>query len=288
MWKAEKIELIKNSESEWKGRYYFDDCYTLKINGAWISNHISKDLKISSPHCFQNCICDFCGEEGCNAGGMLSIVRHKKSLLFIPRFEDMESYLEHDGNADDSDYGDSECPPHEWYESGILEVDEIMLPKFLELLTGFDLQSIPFITDAEMNKVLEWETLVKEKPIGFMRIQKRGNLFLDDIRKPIDASTYAQSRGINPDIYKKHWIILRNYLEFTNWITKYGLPDLISFDHDLGEADEHTGMDCAKWLVNYCLDNKLALPEWAVHSANPAGYDNIKGLLLSFEKNVKR
>lgn len=113
------------------------------------------------------------------------------------------------------------------------------------------------------------------------------NLFLDDIRNPIDAATYAKGRGVNPVIYNLEWTIVRDYLQFTSWITKNGLPELISFDHDLGEADEHTGMDCAKWLVNYCLDNNLALPKWAVHSANPAGYDNIKGLLLSFERNVK-
>lgn len=112
-------------------------------------------------------------------------------------------------------------------------------------------------------------------------------LFLDDIRMPFEASVYAKSRGINPAIYAEEWIIVRDYSEFTDWIIKNGLPELISFDHDLGEADEHTGMDCAKWLVNYCLDNKCVLPKWAVHSANPAGYDNINGLLLGFEKNVK-
>lgn len=112
-------------------------------------------------------------------------------------------------------------------------------------------------------------------------------LFLDDIRNPNEAATYAKIRGVNPDIYDQEWTIVRDYLQFIAWITKNGLPELISFDHDLGEADERTGMDCAKWLVNYCLDNNLSLPKWAVHSANPAGYDNIKGLLLSFERNVK-
>ena len=109
-------------------------------------------------------------------------------------------------------------------------------------------------------------------------------LFLDDIRMPLDGSINAKSREINPDIYKLEWIVVRNYFQFVEWITENGLPDAISFDHDLGEADERTGMDCAKWLVNYCLDNNLSLPQWAVHSANPAGYDNIKGLFLSFEK----
>ena len=112
-------------------------------------------------------------------------------------------------------------------------------------------------------------------------------LFLDDIRNPLDAIAFTTGRGINPEIYKEEWIIVRDYLQFINWITQNGLPELISFDHDLGESDERTGMDCAKWLVEYCLDNKLQLPQWAVHSANPVGYDNIKGLFLNFEKNVK-
>lgn len=112
-------------------------------------------------------------------------------------------------------------------------------------------------------------------------------LFLDDIRLPFEAGLFAKCRGINPAIYDEEWVIVRDYSEFTDWIIKNGLPELISFDHDLGEADEHTGMDCAKWLVNYCLNNMCSLPKWAGHSANPAGYDNIKGLLLGFEKNVK-
>ena len=63
----------------------------------------------------------------------------------------------------------------------------------------------------------------------------------------------------------------------------------ISFDHDLADVvelkeelpieqwfdlennKEYTGMDCAKWLVNYCLDNNKPLSKYAVHSANPAG-----------------
>jgi hypothetical protein len=54
------------------------------------------------------------------------------------------------------------------------------------------------------------------------------------------------------------------------------LPDVISFDHDLGDfqalhssgyiegelpAEEKTGMDCAKWLVDYCINHNLNCPE---------------------------
>jgi len=169
MWKAEKIELTKNSDTYWKDANYLSDTYTLSINGVTIYNRVNPKLLLPSG-CFQNEVCTYCAQEGCESGGMLRIVRHQDSLFFIPCFDEMENYLEHDGNAADNDYGDTECPPHEWYENGILEVDETMLPKFLELLTGFNMQEIPFVKDEEMTKVEEWEKLVKEKPnVGFMR-----------------------------------------------------------------------------------------------------------------------
>jgi hypothetical protein len=112
-------------------------------------------------------------------------------------------------------------------------------------------------------------------------------LFLDDIRLPIDAIPFAEAKGINQAIYYENWVIVKSYNQFVKHIQDKGLPDIISFDHDLGDDNELTGMDCAKWLVNYCMDNNLYLPKWVVHSANPAGYENIKSLLLSFEKNQK-
>ena len=82
----------------------------------------------------------------------------------------MESWLERD--ISDEDSGDCESPPHEWYEHGILEVDETMLPEFLSVLKGFDMGKIPFIDTEELQKVSEWERLVKEKPVsGFMRLE---------------------------------------------------------------------------------------------------------------------
>ena len=111
-------------------------------------------------------------------------------------------------------------------------------------------------------------------------------LFLDDLRVPTDCISYMHRRTAQYELYKGKWIIVRNYSEFTYWICENGLPDLISFDHDLGIEDEGhpSGMECAKWLVEYCLDNQLKLPRWLVHSANPAGAENITGLLISFEK----
>jgi len=94
-------------------------------------------------------------------------------------------------------------------------------------------------------------------------------LYLDDVRNP----------------KRKDWTIVRNFTEFVSHITKFGLPEEISFDHDLGE-NQKTGYDCAKWLCDYCWDNGLPVPTWNVHSANPVGRDNINAILQSFEKKL--
>jgi len=126
-------------------------------------------------------------------------------------------------------------------------------------------------------------------------------LWLDDLRNP-----FLNIEGRVPQTDGRiEWVL--NYQEFVEWITRFGLPDVISFDHDL--ADEHytpkeywddyqlskeyqdkqnyqekTGMDCAKWLVDYCMDNNKTLPTYFVHSANPVGADNIRNYLENFKK----
>ena len=129
-------------------------------------------------------------------------------------------------------------------------------------------------------------------------------LWLDDLRNP-----FLNIEGRLPkEKGEIHWVL--NYEQFVQWIEKFGLPNIISFDHDL--ADEHytpkeywhdyqiskeyqdaqnytekTGKDCANWLVDYCLDNNLSLPKYYVHSANPVGADNILFLLDNFSKVVE-
>lgn len=108
-------------------------------------------------------------------------------------------------------------------------------------------------------------------------------LYLDDIRVP----------------RTKDWVIVRSYKEFVDWITLNGLPDEISFDHDLSDVKEEvldfdkyqdhremTGYDCAKWLCEYCLDNGLPIPKWNVHSANTVGKQNIDGILNNYKREL--
>lgn len=95
-------------------------------------------------------------------------------------------------------------------------------------------------------------------------IKQMQKLYLDDLR-PIPQD----------------FVGLRSYTEFVAYIEANNLPDFISFDHDLGI--EESGYDCAKWLVNYCLDHNLRLPEFEVHSQNPVGKVNILALLNNFK-----
>lgn len=121
----------------------------------------------------------------------------------------------------------------------------------------------------------------------------KDGLFLDDVRNPKDVTWIELP-------YTCDWAIVRNYNEFVEYITNNGLPKFITFDHDLafersplseetpGQSipycsyKEMTGNDCAKWLVEYCLDNKLNLPSFAIHSMNSIGKKNIKDTLGDF------
>jgi hypothetical protein len=129
-------------------------------------------------------------------------------------------------------------------------------------------------------------------------------LWLDDLRNP-----YLDLEGRVPkEDGTIEWVL--NYEQFVQWIEKFGLPDIISFDHDL--ADEHytpqeywndyqlskqyqesqnyqekTGLDCAKWLIDYCEETNLKLPKYYVHSANPVGADNIRILLGNYIKHCE-
>lgn len=113
-------------------------------------------------------------------------------------------------------------------------------------------------------------------------------LFLDDIRIPKDAIGLV-ALELNQFYLENNWNLVNDYNEFCEYIRNNVMPDFISFDHDLGdehcdEYSEKTGYDCAKWLIDWCLEKKLKLPDFIVHSANPVGKRNIE----SYLKNVKK
>lgn len=120
------------------------------------------------------------------------------------------------------------------------------------------------------------------------------NLFLDDERMPKKAFEYTYE----PLYLSADWIVVRNFYAFTTIIQNKGVPDMVSFDHDLAdihykkkvfnyddETIEKTGYHCAKWLIDYCIDNKIELPTRVlIHSMNPVGILNIKSLFDTYNK----
>lgn len=89
-------------------------------------------------------------------------------------------------------------------------------------------------------------------------------LFIDDERYPpaswLDSTT----------------IICRSSKEAIDCINERGLPEFISFDHDLGGDD--TAMRVVNQLETLCCDYGMKFPEsfaFTVHSQNPVGARNI-------------
>ena len=108
-------------------------------------------------------------------------------------------------------------------------------------------------------------------------------LWLDDMRNPFDTEMNWVEKYISN--FNGETIWAKNYYDFVEWITENGLPDIIAFDHDLGCSK--SGHDAAKWLIDYCIDNKCNTPDWVVQSSNPPGRENIDGILTSFKKFKK-
>ena len=124
---------------------------------------------------------------------------------------------------------------------------------------------------------------------------KKKALFLDDFRMPLDVLHYTKDESLHVLYIEENWDIVRNYEEFKNHIKNKGIPDLISFDHDLAHEhysplmyanaraynalyktfNEKTGYHAAKWLKSYLKRKGLEMPEIYCHSQNPIGKKNI-------------
>ena len=132
------------------------------------------------------------------------------------------------------------------------------------------------------------------------------NFFLDDQRNPehaylhLDTGIPKVSLVEHSDIHQDDWVIMRTYDEFVKCVKYLGLPDVVSFDHDLDE--EHikhyfmvtqdtgvieygnlkvkTGKHCADFLVQEWVKQGKPKPiKTFVHSANRWGQIEIKKVL---------
>lgn len=136
-------------------------------------------------------------------------------------------------------------------------------------------------------------------------------LFLDDVRTPEHAYiypritpeqtvTHARSLVDISNIPIEDWIVVRNYKDFTDIIRLLGLPEVVSFDHDLTESHmqhyfevtsisgvieyeklkEKTGKHCAEFLVDmWNKSGRLKPIKTFIHSANIYGVVEIEKIL---------
>jgi len=133
-------------------------------------------------------------------------------------------------------------------------------------------------------------------------------LWLDDNRNPQSPNWIEKYAPEYLNDGKIVWV--KNYDEFVDWverhINRYGLPDMVAFDHDLADEhyrasmydeDEHysdyytdgtftekTGYDAAKWLVDFVDEHDMKFPKFVVQSANPIGKKNI----IKYIENAKK
>lgn len=83
------------------------------------------------------------------------------------------------------------------------------------------------------------------------------------------------------------WVLARSADEATSLIEQRGMPSFVSFDHDLGDGKD--AISVAHWMVERDMDGD-PFPEdfdFEVHSGNPVGRANIRGLIdnyLDFRK----
>lgn len=117
-------------------------------------------------------------------------------------------------------------------------------------------------------------------------------LWLDDERDPnkpyqlLDPTEYDHiptwveyiTGKTNHGNWEVVWV--KNYAEFVNYIENTGIPDVVCFDHDLGE--QKTGKDCAWYLVDTLVDCNSIGPAVRSQSYNPSGVANIMSLFDSW------
>ena len=101
-------------------------------------------------------------QEGCNAGSYLLIRKHGASVIFLPAFDVLDS-VEKFNQVSNEDIS----PPDKWYVDGILSIEEPFISELISLKL-IELEEILEMSEKEINLMLEWETMVKNK--GFTNI----------------------------------------------------------------------------------------------------------------------
>lgn len=118
-------------------------------------------------------------------------------------------------------------------------------------------------------------------------------LFIDDdcdgARNPAITVEQAAWRSlmhlpaVKPDTSALgEWVLARTADEAIRIVEERGMPSFISFDHDLGDGKD--AITVAHWLIARDMDGH-PFPEefdFEVHSGNPVGRVNIRGLIENY------
>ena len=139
-----------------------------------------------------------------------------------------------------------------------------------------------------------------------MENEYRRCLFLDDVREVGQAFLWDKHESLvrASGISAWRWDIVRSYDEFTEYIVKNGIPDVVSFDNDLWDVASEsatnptneeltkqfqmigwqdfkikTGAHCAEYLVGACKAFNKPIPVYYIHTANSAARPIIKEIL---------
>ena len=100
------------------------------------------------------------------------------------------------------------------------------------------------------------------------------NLWLDDNSFDIESPNRHAPKGFTAAISSDQAFRL---------IKNNGLPDYISFDHDLGGDD--TAMKLLRRIEEEIFDGDIPKPPmYDIHSANPVGSENIRSFMESWFK----
>ena len=159
--------------------------------------------------------------------------------------------------------------------------------KKYESYTEFSNDFTPLVENIENNKIKRF-------------------LCLDDERKIKNCYLYDEQQllTVASGVSEFEWDIVRSYDEFVDYVEKYGIPDIVSFDNDLDTSmeGEHlkkfdkahdtgfldwescktkTGIHCAKWLIDKCKELNADIPKYYVHSANTFARPIIREIMES-------
>ena len=99
------------------------------------------------------------------------------------------------------------------------------------------------------------------------------SLFIDDLRE------LEYIKPTNPE----EWKIARSSSEAIETVLKFGVPEFISFDHDLGWND--TSMIFVKWWTEQFP--VIPFPRYMIHSSNPIGAKNLESYMNSFNRSLE-